>query len=128
MPDSAHGVPRVGALAQLNSHFDVGKVYSNPLPAGLLVEVLVSPHFVLPDRVFSQLNATKVLFPVPPRLVPFRLVDLDPVVLLFYCSLLVLQKDPDALLSLSTYSAVRGHKCLLPKVFLVVFFLFVLYP
>ena len=29
MPDSAHGVPRVGALAQLNSHFDVG------VPAGL---------------------------------------------------------------------------------------------
>ena len=28
MPDSAHEVPRVGALAQLNSHFDVGKVYS----------------------------------------------------------------------------------------------------
>ena len=25
---------RVGALAQLNSHFDVGKVYSNPLSAG----------------------------------------------------------------------------------------------
>ena len=24
---------RVGALAQLNSHFDVGKVYSNPLSA-----------------------------------------------------------------------------------------------
>ena len=34
MPDSGHGVPRVGALAQLNSHFDVGKVYSNPLSAG----------------------------------------------------------------------------------------------
>jgi len=34
MPDSAHEVPRVGALAQLNSHFDVGKVYSNPLSAG----------------------------------------------------------------------------------------------
>ena len=34
MSDSAHKVPRVGALAQLNSHFDVGKVYSNPLSAG----------------------------------------------------------------------------------------------
>ena len=33
MPDSAHGGPRVGALTQLNSHFDVGKVYSNPLSA-----------------------------------------------------------------------------------------------
>ena len=29
-----HEVPRVGALAQLNSHFDFGKVYSNPLSAG----------------------------------------------------------------------------------------------
>ena len=29
MADSAHGVPRVGALAQLNSHFDVG------MPVGL---------------------------------------------------------------------------------------------
>ena len=34
MPDSAREVPCVGALAQLNSHFDVGKVYSNPLSAG----------------------------------------------------------------------------------------------
>ena len=34
MPDAAHGIPLVGALAQLNSHFDVGKVYSNPLSAG----------------------------------------------------------------------------------------------
>ena len=34
MPDSAHEVPHVGALAQLNRQFDVGKVYSNPLSVG----------------------------------------------------------------------------------------------
>ena len=34
MPDSAHEVPRVDDLAQLNSDFDAGKVYSNPLSAG----------------------------------------------------------------------------------------------
>ena len=28
MPDSAHGVPSLGVLAQLNSHFDVGMIKS----------------------------------------------------------------------------------------------------